>query len=66
MPSRKSTIIPHQTVGWWIEQLKEFDPKLPVVLFDGPGANSALFCLSTYEMEINQKIVAIDVGPNDG
>jgi len=57
---KKHQLIPHQTVGWWIEELKAFDPKLPVVLL--AGADDPMFMLSIYESEINRKIVFIDVG----
>jgi hypothetical protein len=58
----KSKFPKHQTVEFWIKELKEFDPKLLVKLADGPGTEEFQCMLSIYQ---HKKTVFIDIGlPN--
>ena len=62
----------HQTVEWWIAQLKEFNPKAVVKLTDGP-ATKPMCMLSMYygfkqpyiDRVDNTKLVWIDIGEPD-
>lgn len=55
--------VEHQTVGWWIEQLKEFPADKPVILFTG-FQKTPDFMLSIYESE-DKSAVFIDIGDED-
>lgn len=59
MPCSKPSTEPlHQTVGWAIEQLKQYPPDAQLRFASGPG--ETLFWLSDYSMKEGH--VYIDVG----
>lgn len=54
-----------QTVEWWIEQLKEYNPKAVVAIYTGYGEKPN-YMLSMYpvdgRLDDHTKCVAIDIG----
>ena len=51
----------HQTVEWWIEQLKEMPPKSVVKLSDGMSRDY-MCMLSIYPLDHIANTVVIDIG----
>jgi len=56
----KVKVIPHQTVGWLIEQLEMHPKDLPVVFSTGT-LQPLLYVLSDYTID-NDSVVCIDIG----
>ena len=53
-------VVPHQTVGWLIELLKEYNPSLPVVFSTGTD-ESVVHLLSDYTIH-EDSVLCIDIG----
>ncbi len=51
----------HQTIGWWIELLKQYPKDTIVAIATGP--NPSPYCLLSDYLSMSGKFVWIDVGP---